>query len=247
MIISRKDRPRAASSLKAARWAAALASSISLLMFGCVGGDPAHEDDPAHEKNSVSTDGAGPTNATYSRTIVHLHGDGTKSVVVDTITSEDQAAEVAAAHASGRGRAPVAPAAPVSGTDGLGTAAQPLVAQDTSCGSSSFWIFDQVQRQGNEICFYEDTSDGTNAGEVFFSNYTRTVECNGYFCFPFSWSGAVRSYWPGSDCGGWMDEWGDGIEYFGMWAPAVDYADSTVQGAAGIGLDDAVDCNTGGM
>ncbi len=85
-----------------------------------------------------------PDDAVFTETEVWLDPDGTSRVETRPITAAQE-------HAV---------AARIGG-------AQPLIAQDLSCGSS-FWLYDQPYYAGNRICFH-------GAGTASLANYPRLV------------------------------------------------------------------------
>lgn len=71
----------------------------------------------------------------------------------------------------------------------------PQIAQASCSMGSALWLFDKatIPRSGNEICFY-------GAGTAQLGNYQDA--CAGSICW--SWSGMVRSFWPGSESGSFL-------------------------------------------
>ncbi|HEV3194098.1 MAG TPA: hypothetical protein VGY54_26515 [Polyangiaceae bacterium] len=69
------------------------------------------------------------------------------------------------------------------------------VVLDTGCAASSMWLFDDTNRVGDEICFFQDgnnLSNGYPAYEVDLAGFT-------YGNSGSPWAGQVRSAWAGSD------------------------------------------------
>jgi hypothetical protein len=123
--------------------------------------------------------------ATYTRTIVTLDPDGTSAVREETVTAEQQAAEVAAREAALRPGA-------ASGAAGQ---VQEAISDDTSCAGASLWIFDQPGLTGREICF-------TGSGTAHLASYCRAWMYKGsYRLCVETWSTATRSYYSGYESG----------------------------------------------
>jgi hypothetical protein len=126
---------------------------------------------------------AGDPEAKVTQTIVVLDPNGPPRVAVHEVTvKEVEAQKVARAHWLDQ------LASDPSASLGTSTAA---IGQDTSCASSSMWIFSAANDGGSEICFL-----GT--GTAYLSDY----------CFVYlggscewTWSGNVRSFWAGSSGG----------------------------------------------
>lgn len=169
-----------------------------------------------------------PDESVVERTIVHRHADGTETVTTEEITVEQARAEVAA-----RERAAI-------GTTGQHTEA---VTQDTGCAGASTWLWDSTGQTGREICFYSDGTYGAGGGGFVnlgsYCRIRRPVTINGktlYFCTAY-WSGAVRSYWAGSQ-GGYFEHSAppNCNEYFSTYQK-VDSAGSCAQSADTLALN----------
>jgi hypothetical protein len=167
----------------------------SCLAFGLSGCAATAADSGADEISNLVT----------RRTVVRRNADGTESVKVQTIPRAQQIAEM-------KQRAQTLAAAAAARAEGLGTTQQAIV-EDTSCEGSSLWIFDATvgsEESGwtygygdlygseNEICFYGEGTAYLQSYEWSFSELSHETT---------SWSGQVRSYWPGNESGffEWID------------------------------------------
>jgi hypothetical protein len=81
---------------------------------------------------------------------------------------------------------------------GLGETTQ-AIDQDTGCAIASLWIFDQVNRTGNEIWF-------SGAGGTFLSDDAHWVCTTNWECYPVNRRHQVRSYWAGSELGHFSED-----------------------------------------
>jgi hypothetical protein len=158
------------------------------------------------------------------RTVVVLHADGSQNVTTESITVEEQRAEVEA-------RAQLMSAT----ASGLGSREQ-AITNDPSCAASSLWIFDNRNNTGgswpddHEICFYA----GGVTVAVDLTQYTRYCQplfptgwsCNQWGVYPGQGSGPILSYWAGSDSGKFVAD-GELISPFQPWQwlddPSSDY------------------------
>jgi hypothetical protein len=68
---------------------------------------------------------------------------------------------------------------------------QQAITQDGACSGASLWLFDEWNLKGDEICF-------SGAGTAQLRDFPGAHIDGG----PSTWSGAVRSYWAGSEVGG---------------------------------------------
>lgn len=137
----------------------------------------------------------------------------------------------------------VATATPVGG---LGTSAS-AIATDSACAGSSIWLYDQLNRVGNQLCL---VGSGTLDLSTICAQYSNIYDpfgrvigsyCSKYWFTPSTSSSAIRSYWPGAARGSILEEpagacaqtctaWDD-------WGMAVDYVSC---GAKGRWLEQAV-------
>jgi hypothetical protein len=117
---------------------------------------------------------------TISRTIVRLAEDGTRDITEEMISPAEQRQEIAARTAR-----------LASGTD---VVAHAKLDQNIACDVAALWVFDGVDRGGNEICFI-------GSGEVNLAEFSRPPLCNLSTCWTRNWSQAVRSYWAGYQSG----------------------------------------------
>ncbi|HZS38253.1 MAG TPA: hypothetical protein VFF06_15555 [Polyangia bacterium] len=156
-----------------------------------------------------------PDGASFNRTIVVLHPDGTQDVRTEQITVEQQQTEIA-----------VRAQRLQQAASGVGVAQQALT-QDTGCAGSSMWLFDQATLTGNEICF---TGQGyANFSSYFDTCYGTPPRCN-------TWATSVRSFWSGFEGGYFIPSSGP-AEFFYPYV-RVDSADSIVQQARLLCLED---------
>ena len=123
---------------------------------------------------------APPPPQTVERTIVRFAADGTFEQTFDTVTVDQQQAEVAArtAFLAGRHGQTTADLA----TLGIG-----------GCAASDLWLFDNTSDTGNELCLFRHAADDAawlDLGTV----------CRGFLCLS-TWSNAVRSLYSGADPG----------------------------------------------
>ena len=115
---------------------------------------------------------------TFSETSVWLSPDGTTRVTERTITAREQRAQIEA-----RDRA-------AAGEPG----AQPLIAEDSACAGASLWLFDQVDLQGNKICF-------AGKGVTDLEQYPRWL-CDKTTCYTLTWQlEHGGSYYSGTESG----------------------------------------------
>jgi len=140
--------------------------------------------------------------AGYTRTIVRIAPDGTRTVRQEAISASQQAAEAAELQRAPAGR-PIANAV-----------------APTSCSNflTATKLFDQPNYTGNEICFIGATPQ--DSGFEFLGNFCRT-----FLHFPpgrticaRTWQGAIQSLWTGqasllveSQGGGCADVWGAAV------------------------------------
>jgi hypothetical protein len=114
--------------------------------------------------------------AEYTRTIVRVDDAGNETVEIQVVTRDQQLLEQEQRQLRLDGE-----------YEGLGTASDGI-SRDLGCASASIWIYDQVNLEGNEICFY-------GPGVANLENYCRTGRCGD------RWGQNVRSYWAGSEWG----------------------------------------------
>jgi hypothetical protein len=114
---------------------------------------------------------------TFTRTIVHLNDDGTEVVTVETVTLQEQLAELEEEELRRQGE-----------YEGLGTARNAIM--NVPCGEYTMTLWDKPGFTGNQICF-------TGTGLANLSTYCRAwvayipnpiVHCVAW------WHNAVRSY-----------------------------------------------------
>jgi hypothetical protein len=142
------------------------------------------------------------------------------------------------------GLAACGPGGGQGGQDEATTAGQAIM-KDNNCAGQSMWLYDTTDRSGHEICFDQ-------AGSVNLASYCRTM---GFVLNPFTgtttyqctstWSGAVRSFWSGALSGEFVAPQ-TGVDQ-GQFACSESFksddaqgftiADSCVQRATSIGLD----------
>jgi|GEM_PF-5328942 len=161
---------------------------LSSAMIGCGGAGSLPEDD-----------------SPVYRTVVHLNGEDEPTVMVQEITRAEQRRQVEArlANLHRKDKSP----------EGIASTKQ-AISEDYDCNSSSMWMFDEENLQGNEICFY-------GPGTASLWNYHR----GRYFCpiEPFSpdcewlnsWATATRSYWSGIESGSFFGRAGPTSDIFG--------------------------------
>lgn len=145
---------------------ASLFAVLSLALAGCVGAGDVETGAPQEE-------------AQFTRTIVHLDADGSRTVKVVAITAAEQRADVEALARAG-GHVTLE-----DGAEHVASAGQAL-SRDTSCLGSSIWLFDLPNMTGNEICF-------SGTGTVDLRDYGRG---NGGL-----WARNVVSFWAGTRAG----------------------------------------------
>jgi hypothetical protein len=122
--------------------------------------------------------------AYVSQTIVTIDASGQPSVQLRILTQAEATAEVAAAHAR------------PSGAAGVAAGATDHVAVDPTCAGASLWLFDGPSLTGNQLCLMADAV----AGPVSMASFSRCVSVFRGVCLSVApWTGAVRSYWGGSD------------------------------------------------
>lgn len=122
---------------------------------------------------------------TFTRTIVHLNEDGTEYVTVETVTLQEQLAELEEEELRRQGE-----------YEGLGTARQ-AIAMDSSCASSSMRMWDGTGYIGHQICF-------TGTGVANLTSYCRIwvgLYPGGPLVCTHRWSASVKSYKSGSTAG----------------------------------------------
>jgi hypothetical protein len=145
--------------------------SLCAVLTGCVAGA---------DSDVMSED------PTYTETAVRLNADGTQTVTTRTITLSEELRENTA-----RDRLANQAGVPAVGTERIGTASEEVITQNTSCPGSSFWLYDQVNRVGNKICY-------SGTGNIDLSNQ--------YYCPAGSiycslWNDIKKSYYSGVDSG----------------------------------------------
>jgi hypothetical protein len=169
---------------------------------------------------SGSSPGADPSSsaddsATYSQYVVQLHGNAEPTIVVGTITAHQQKAlTLARERAVGQG-----------GNGEL----QQAIAQDNGCLGSSLWLYSQPNRAGHMACV---SGMGT----------LQLASLDGYGDRGVLWDANVRSYWAGSEAGGfWGPSMSPGSLFCGSgftaWQAAVDHVDSCTAAAHQVHLD----------
>ena len=124
---------------------------------------------------------------TYTEMAVHLNADGTRTVTTRTITLSEELRE----NAEREGRYVHTDPQGVESAD-LGTASAALVA-DAGCASASFWLYDQVNRTGNKVCF-----SGTGVADLH-DYSTCAPGTPPYQCI--SIASLKKSYWAGTYSG----------------------------------------------
>ncbi len=120
--------------------------------------------------------------ATIERTIVRINADGTTTSTHEVITAAEHLEEVAlreylqdpGSHTE-RSCMPPTCCTPICG--------------DSSCASSDLWVYDATGETGNELCLYDAGSGRATVSLSDFADGSGT------------WSGKVRSYWPGVSTG----------------------------------------------
>jgi hypothetical protein len=145
--------------------------SVSVLAMGC---------GPEDAPTEVPAESAGER---ISQTVIQVFPDGTYLQTTHFITREEQQAQFAEREARlQRG--------PEEGEAGPGQQAVPTLKIGCS-DPNALWLFDQANRQGNQLCLYKLSSD--SAAWLDLWNVLK---------FPSgTWSGAVRSLWAGIDAG----------------------------------------------
>ncbi|WP_437306560.1 hypothetical protein [Sorangium sp. So ce388] len=114
---------------------------------------------------------------TFTGTVVAINDDGSQTVTTEHFTRAEQLEWQRLRAGVQRGEAA-----------GLGTAEQASVITASCSNGNALWLYDNTGGSGNMLCLIE--SGG--AGSVILRDYPRG---------PGTWSGAVKSYWPGIDSG----------------------------------------------
>jgi len=120
---------------------------------------------------------------TVYRTIVRLAPDGSIEQSFEVIRPEQQQAEQAA-------RAALVEA---SRTGGVHASTLPTLGVERVCSGNSLWLFDKINRTGNQLCLIKASADDMawlDLGTI----------CRGPTCL-LTWNNAVRSLWAGVDPG----------------------------------------------
>jgi hypothetical protein len=148
-----------------------------LVAVGCTAQVSGPDDPPSKEPGPGSSQ-----ESTFTRTIVHLQADGTKTVETLQLPPRNQA--------------------PISNTlqpqaCGVG---QCGIQRDYGCSGASLQLFDQYVWTGNELCIYSSSPQGDFAG-LDLGTVFRSWVCNpcGFLrcCVRGTWSGAIRSWQAG--------------------------------------------------
>jgi hypothetical protein len=144
--------------------------SCSLTLAACVAGDAPE---------------AAPDQPSYTRTVVRIANDGSRSVTQEVVTQSQQAAEVAQAHRDPGDRRigyPVADA---------------IERVDCSNFLTATKLFDQPNYTGNELCFLGDTPQ--DGDYELLGNFCRLFirGPGGRLVCARTWQGAIQSLWTG--------------------------------------------------
>jgi len=123
---------------------------------------------------------------TYTQTSVHRGADGSLSVEQRTITAGEQRAQIAAREAAARG------------------GAQPLDFEvHATCAPSDFWLFDQPNLTGNQLCVAPGPHPASGEWQVPvpLGDLSRAFSCppTGGTCLHLTWALAAGSFYAGAD------------------------------------------------
>jgi hypothetical protein len=164
-------------------------------------------------------------NQVFTSTSIQVNADGTTVVKQTPITLAQELAENAAREASH----------PTS-ANGVGSTSEAIV-RDTGCFASSLWLYDHTNRTGNRLCLVGN-------GTATLGSYTRYCSPGTQYSYPtcYTWSGSVRSYWPGYEDGGfvYVDPSGGGrwTKPFSATGGVTNVADWIAQAAQTVYLND---------
>lgn len=178
----------------------------ALVMFAAATGLSACAVEPA---------GSSSSGVEYTRTLVHVDANGIVSQQVDWLTETQAAQDFARFNALRSGQA-----APVGNAGGLGI--ENSVLSDSGCSGSDMWAWDYTNGSngvGNQLCVYADNLPATG----LLNNFRRGC------CF--TWAGAVRSYWVGTQSGSWELSTTQCTHGFAAFDSEVGTADSCTQSA----------------
>jgi hypothetical protein len=147
---------------------------------------------------------------TFTLTSISVNADGTRTIEERSITASEQRAMIAErARTLGLG-----PDETESLPEGLGVDRSALF-YDPSCAAASLWIFSRINLAGDQVCFNGTGSitNLTNTGSWdCWEDINGIPRCSEY--------GYLRSYWAGSNPGGFQPydavNWWE-FEWFNAW------------------------------
>lgn len=172
--------------------------ALTASMFGC---NAPVESDSQGSDPEETTEGE-----TFTETVVQLNEDGTQTVTTRIIDQAEEDRQVALRDMTAAVDAPDLP-------DGVGHASSAIATKDAGCVGASFWLYDQLNRTGNKICF-------TGVGAVKLADY---LDCNPgqdpATCPTWAQGVAHHSYWAGSSWGHFQERFPNCVNLAGYHCP----------------------------
>ena len=174
---------------------ALVALSFGAALFGCA----------ATTDSSGSEVGSKDDEPTFTETSVRFDAEGTAVVVSRTVTLTEESKQVAA-------RLSPVGAGLADKNSNVGTTSEALT-KDAGCLTSSFWLYDKLNRTGNKICF-------SGTGVAHLADYKDCSPGQDPATCP-TWAQNVgnHSYWAGNKSGHFQDRYPNCVNPSGYHCP----------------------------